>query len=42
MSHLGAYEDEVQLVAQVEIADVLRSSEEQLGIFRAQHTCSKN
>ena len=40
--HLRADEDEVQLVPQVEVADILASSEQQLGVFGAQHTRSKN
>ena len=42
VSHFGADEHHVQLPAQVEVADVLGSAEQKLGVFRAQHTGAKN
>ena len=40
--HLRADEHHLQLVAEVEIVDVFGGAEQQFGVFRAQHTCSKN
>ena len=42
VSHLRTDEDHVERIVEVEVADVFRGAEQQLGIFSAQHTCTEN
>ena len=42
VGHLGADEHQLQLVAQIEVADVFGGAEQQLGVFRAQDSGAEN
>ena len=42
MGHLGADEHGVDLVVEVEVADVLGGAEQQLGVFSAEHAGAKD